>query len=172
MTSQAKSWISRAGFVVGLVLAAAVVAAGQVPHGGLALSAQLKVSATASGGLAVSPEGRVLATRRLAPGARPARGRVSLSNQTSSPILVLVRAVSTERGLDRSVRIRLQASDGRSLQARLGALRRWQQLQPALAPHRRERVAVRAWIPASAGRSHRGRRADVTLEFLRKGTRT
>ena len=169
MTSQGKAWISRAAFVVGVVLAAAAVAAGHVPQGGHELRAELKLSATATGGLAITPERRVLATGRLAPGTRPVRARVRLLNQTSRAVSVLVRAASTDHALDDSVQVELRAGARRPLRATLGQLRRWRRVGPSLSAHRREPVAVRIWIPRSHERGHEGRHADVTLEFLRRG---
>ena len=168
MTTRAKSWISRAGFVAGALLAAAVVAAGHVPQGGHELRAELKLSATATGGLAITPEGRLLATGRVAPGKRPVRARVRLLNQTSGAVSVLVRAGSTDHALGDSVRVELRAGAGRPLRATLGQLRRWRRVGPSLAAHRSEPVAVRLWIPRSDG-GHEGRQSDVTLEFLRRG---
>jgi hypothetical protein len=168
VTYQGQAWISRVAFVVGVVLAAAVVAAGAVPQGGRELRAELKVSATATGGLAITPESRVLARGRLAPGTRPVRARVKLLNQTSRAVSVLVRASSTEHDLDDSVRVELRAGHGRPLRATLGQLRRWRRIGPSLEAHRREPVALRIWIPRSDG-GYEGRRSDVTLEFLRRG---
>lgn len=169
MTTRAGPWISRAGFAIGVALATAVVAAGQVPAGGRALDAQLNVSAAATGGLAVSAEGRTLAKRRLAPGARRLVARVRLLNQTSGPVRVLVRAASAERALDASLRVELRIGGGRPLRATLGELRRWRRIGAPLAAHRRAPVHVLIWIPRSAGGGHEGRQADVTLEFLRRG---
>jgi hypothetical protein len=171
MTSRSRAWINRAGFTLGLALAAGTVAAGHVPAGERPLDARLTVTAGATGGLAAAPEGRVLGTHRLAPGAAPARGVVRLSNQTSGAVSVLVRAGAKERWFDDSLRVELRARGGRPLRATLGELSRWRRLGPALPPQRQERIAVRVWIPASAG-GHEGRRADVTLEFLRRGART
>jgi hypothetical protein len=172
VTTRAKPWIGRASFVLGVLLAAIIVATGSVPGGERPLTAKLKLGATATGGLAVTPEGRVLAAHRLAPGGQRAEGRVRLLNQTSGRAAVLVRARTTDPALDGLVRLQLQVGDGSPLRTTLGALRRWQRLGPALAPHDRERVSVRVWIPASVDGGHEGRRARVTLEFVRKGTRT
>jgi hypothetical protein len=169
MTSRSKAWINRAGFTLGLAIAAGAVAAGHVPAGERPLDARLIVSASATGGLTAVPEGRVLVTHRLAPGAFPAHGRVRLSNQTSGAVSVLVRAGAKERWLDDALRVELRAGGGRPLRATLGELRRWRPLGLSLAAQRRERVAVRAWIPASAGTGHEGRLVDLTLDFLRRG---
>ena len=172
MTSRSRAWINRAAFTLGVVVASGAVAAGHVPVGDRPLDAGLTVAASATGGLAAVPEGRVLVTHRLAPGAAPVQGGVRVTNQTSGAVSVLVRAGSKERWLDDALRVELRAGGGRPLRVTLGELRRWRRLGPALAPHRRERVAVRVWIPASAGGDHEGRRADVTLEFLREGAHT
>ena len=100
VTTHRKPWIGRVGFMSGILLAAAIVATGSVPGGNQPLTAEVKLGATATGGLAVSPEGRVLAAHRLAPGARAAEGRVRLLNQTSGRASVLVRARTTDPALD------------------------------------------------------------------------
>jgi hypothetical protein len=169
VTTRRKPWIGRVGFVLGILLAAAIIATGSVPGGNRALSAELKLGATATGGLAVAPEGRVLSAHRLAPGAPGAEGAIKLLNQTSERASVLVRAKTTDPALDGLVRLQLRAGHGSPLRATLGELRRWRRLAPALAPQHRERVAVRVWIPASVDGGHEGRRAEVTLDFVRKG---
>jgi hypothetical protein len=170
VTTRRKPWIGRVGFVVGIFVAAAIVATGSVPGGTRALGAQLELSATATGGLAVAPEGRVMTARRLMPGAPGAEGRIRLLNQTSQSASILVRAKTTDPALDGLVRLELRAGAGSPLRTTLADLRRWRRLRPALAPQRRVRVAVRAWIPASVEGGHEARRTAVTLEFVRKGT--
>ena len=169
VTTRRQPWIGRVGFVVGIVLAAAIVATGSVPGGNRALGAKLELGATATGGLAVAPEGHVMTARRLAPGAPGAEGRIRLLNQTSGRASILVRARTTDPALDGLVRVELRAGKGSPLRTTLADLRRWRRLEPALAPQRRERVAIRVWIPASVDGGHEGRRSDVTLEFARKG---
>jgi hypothetical protein len=172
VTTRGKPWIGRVGFATGAVLAAAIVVAGSVPAGGRPLAAGVKLEATATGGIAVAPEGRVLAARRLAPGTRPAHGRVELLNQTSRRATVLVRARSNERPLDSLVRVELRPGHGSPLRTTLAGLRRWRPVGPALAAHRRKRLDVRLSIPGSAPGGHEGRHADVTLEFIRRGAQS
>ena len=172
VTTRRQPWIGRVGFVFGILLAAAIIATGSVPGGNRALSADLKLGATATGGLAVAPDGRVLTAHRLAPGAPGAEGRIRLLNQTSRRAPILVRARTTDPALDGLVRLELRAGKGAPLRTTLADLRRWRRLEPALAPQRRERVAIRVWIPASVDGGHEGRRTDVTLEFVRKGAQT
>jgi hypothetical protein len=170
VTTRRKPWIGRVGFVLGTLAAAVIVATGSVPGGNRALSAQVKLGATATGGIAVAPEGRVLAAKRLAPGGPGTEGSLRLLNQTSERASILVRARATDPALDGLVRLELRTGHGSPLRTTLGELRGWRRLEPALAPHRRERVAVRVWIPASVDGGHEARRTDVVLEFVRKGT--
>jgi hypothetical protein len=171
MTNRRQRWTSRVAFVAGVGLAAAVLLAGRVPAEGRPLDARVSLAATATGGVAVSPERRVVASRRLAPGGPALRGRVRLLNQTSRSVSVLVRAASAERALDPIVRVELRASGARPLRTTLGGLRRWRRLGTTLARQTERRIAMRVWLPASVTGGHEGRRAEITLEFTRKGAR-
>jgi hypothetical protein len=169
MTLRARRWIPRASFLLGFVLVAGVAFAGRVPAGEGPAFAALALDAGATGGLAAEPEGRLLRAPVLTAGAPGPRARVTLLNQTSGSVAVLVRARSAGRDLDRALTLELRAGR-RPLRATLGELRRWRPLALALRSQRRRTVAVRAFIPASAG-GYEARAADVTLEFLRKGAR-
>lgn len=169
MNNRAQHWTGRTAFAVGLVLAAGVLAAGRVPGGEQPLKGSLTMTASATGGLAASPEGRFLSTRELAPRAPAVSGRVGLLNQTSDPVTVLVRATGTDTDLDRFVRVELRPGSGRPLSTTLKRLRRWRTLDGSLASQRRERVNVSAWIPGSVTDGYQARRAAITLEFLREG---
>jgi hypothetical protein len=170
VTTRRKPWIGRVAFVAGISIAAAIIATGSVPGGTQALGATVKVGATATGGVAVDPEGSVLTAHRLAPGAPAAERRITLLNQTSGRASALVRASTTEPALDGLVRLELRPGDGSPVRATLAELRSWRRLGPTLGAHSRERVAVRVWIPASVEGGHEARRTEVTLEFVRKGT--
>jgi hypothetical protein len=169
VTSRGQRRITRAGFVLGVALAAGVLVAGHVPAGERSLDAHMSVAAAASGGVTASPEHRVLASGRLAPGGAPVEGSLRLLNQTSSGVTVLVRAASEDRSLDDLARVELRASGRRPLRTTLGALRSWQPLGGELASHRRRRVVARACIPRSVSGGYEARRVALTLEFTRKG---
>jgi hypothetical protein len=172
MTNRQERWTSCVSFVVGVSLAAGVLVAGRVPAEGRPLDARVKLTTTATGGVSVSPERRVVARRALVPGGAPLRGRVRLLNQTSKDVSVLVRAASAERALDQLVLVELRAGNARPQRTTLSALRRWRPLGTTLARQAERRIAVRVWIPASVTGGHEGRRADITLEFTRRGAST
>jgi hypothetical protein len=169
MSNRRQRWTSRVAFVAGVVLAAAVLAAGRVPAEGRPLEAHASLAARATGGVSASPERRAVASRRLAPGGPALRGQVRLLNQTSKGVSLLVRAAPAERALDPLVLVELRAAGARPLRTTLGGLRRWRRLGGTLASQAERRLAIRAWIPASVAGGHEGRRADITLEFTRKG---
>jgi hypothetical protein len=171
MISRRQRWISRVGFVLGLMLAAAVLMAGRVPAEGRPLDAQLKLSATATGGITLLSERGVMASRGLAPGGPAARGRVRLLNQTSGPASLLVRATSPDDSLDRIVLVELRGAGAPALRTTLAELRDWRAVSAPLASQRKRAISVRAWIPASVAGGHEARRADLTLEFTREGVR-
>jgi hypothetical protein len=169
MTSRGQRRITRAGFVLGVALAAGVLVAGRVPAGERPLDAHMSVTAAATGGVTASPEHRVLASGRLAPGLAPVEGRVRLLNQTSSNVSVMVRAASGDSSLDELARVEVRASGRRPVRTTLGALRRWQALGGELASQRSRRVATRVWIPRSVSGGYEARRVELTLEFTRRG---
>jgi hypothetical protein len=171
MTKRRQRWTSRMAFVAGVVLAAAVLVAGRVPAEGRPLDARVSLAAAATGGVSVSPERRVVASRRLAPGGPALQGRVRLLNQTSKGVSVLVRASSAERALDQLVRVELRAGHARPLRTTLSGLRRWRRVGTTLPRQTERRIAIRVWIPASVTGGHEGRRSAITLEFTRKGAR-
>ena len=169
MTNRSRQWTGRVAFAIGAVLAAGVVAAERVPGGTESLRGSLVVGVTATGGLAVSPEGRLLAARRIGPGARAIQRRVRLFNQTSAAVRPLVRVTGPGTDLDDVVRLELRLAGSRPLHTSLGRLRRWRPLGRALPSQRGRRVTVRAWIPAAVRDGYQARRAAVVLEFTRAG---
>jgi hypothetical protein len=159
------------GFALGLLLAVAVLMAGRVPAEGRPLDAHVKLSATATGGVAALSDRRLVTSRRLAPGGPALKGRVRLLNQTSGRASLLVRATAPDDSLDRIVAVELRGRGAPALRTTLGELRRWRGLGAPLPSQRKQAISVRAWIPASTAGGHEGRRVDVTLEFTRKGVR-
>lgn len=170
MTIRAQRWINRGATLLGVLLAAGFVAAGSVPAGERPLRAAATIDVSATGGLAVAPQGRVLRTRSLAPGGPAASARLVLLNQTSAAASVLVRAGGPAGDLDQQLRLQLRIGNARPLNTSLGQLRRWRALAGPLASQRRARVLVRARIPAGVDRGWEARRASVALEFVRRGT--
>jgi hypothetical protein len=171
MISTRQRWTSRVGFVLGVLLAGAVLMAGRVPAEGRPLDTHVKVSATATGGVSSLSERRIAEGRRLFPGGPALEGRVRLLNQTSGRASLLVRATAPDDALDELVVVELSGGGKPSLETTLGELRSWRSLGAPLASQRKRTISVRAWIPASVTGGHEGRRADVTLEFTREGVR-
>lgn len=171
MTIGARRWIDRGAFLAGVLAAAGLVAAGSVPAGERPLRAGATVSASATGGLAVAPESRLLTTRALTPGGPSARGRVSVLNQTSAPVSVLVRADGPKGELGRELWLELRTGDAPALRTSLARLRRWRPLSGSIVAQRRARVKVRVWLPARVDEGYEARRETVTLEFIRRGAR-
>lgn len=169
MNNRAKQWTGRVAFVAGALLAAGVVAAGAVPGGSRSLRGSLVMDVAAGGGMSVSPEGRLLAARRIGAGTQATRTRVRLFNQTSAAATPLVRVSGAGTDLDDAVRVRLRLGASRPLETSLGRLRRWRPLGRALASQTGRRVTVRVWIPAAVRDGYQGRRAALALEFTRRG---
>ena len=107
----AERWVRRVAFVAGLGLAAAAVLAWRTSPAAENVGLDLTLVANLTGELGVAPVGAVLHRRGMEPSAAGggARGEVRLTNQTPSALAVRVRIDSSDRNLDRLVRVEIRA---------------------------------------------------------------
>ncbi|MGZ5299628.1 MAG: hypothetical protein ACXWDU_08120, partial [Actinomycetota bacterium] len=82
------------GFVLGMGLAAGVVAASRIPAGAGVLGADVHMVVAPTGELAVKPSGIVLTGTGLTPGADPVTGTLQVLNQTGSVLDVYLRGIA------------------------------------------------------------------------------
>ena len=154
------------GFAGGAVLAVGLVLSGRMPESRAEAPARLSITARPTSELGVAPAGvEFLATRRLLPGGRPARGRVAVSNFTGRRQSLRLRVSSAQRELDSVVRIDVRAGGPQVFEGRLAELRSWTRGSLEFRPRGRRKVEFRAWVPISVKSGYQGRSADLELEW-------
>ncbi len=154
------------GFVLGLCIAAGVVADSMIPAGAGVLGADVHVLAAPTGELAVKPTGMVLEATGLTPGSSPATGDLRVLNQTGTVLDVRLRGIPDTRDLDRALWISLTGPDGEDLyRGPLGGFRRWTKQYVSIRPGDWSAFHLETWVPSNAGPGYAGRIAQVDLGF-------
>lgn len=157
------------GFVLGLGLAASVVAASRIPAGAGVLGADVRLMVAPSGEIAVKRSGIVLEGTGLTPASDPVTGTVQLLNQTGSVLLVRLRGVADAPGLDRTMWISVTGPDDEEVyRGALGGFRDWSGVGVTLRPGTWRTFRFEAWVPGDVGAGYLGRMAQVDLGFLAK----
>lgn len=159
------SYVRVIAFVLGLGIAAGVVASSMIPAGAGALGADIHVVVAPTGELAVKPTGLILEGTGLTPGSEPATGAVQVLNQTGSTLDVRLRGIPDSAGLDRVLWISVTGpQDDTIYRGTLGGFRDWSTV--VVFPSGAWRaLRFEAWIPAGAGPAYAGRIAQVDLGF-------
>lgn len=154
-----------AGLLLGLGLAAAGVVSWHVPGGAGALGADIKIVATPTGELEVSPSGPFLSATNLQPGAPAARGELGVRNQTGAPLAVRVRAVPSLPDLDSLVVVHVEVDRELLFDGTLSALRAGSDHPLDIASSQERVLRVEASLPRTVRGGYEGRVADVWLEL-------
>jgi hypothetical protein len=153
-------------FVIGMALAAGVVAASLIPAGAGALGADVTMVVAPTGELAVKRSGIVLDGNGLTPASDPVTGRLQLLNQTGAALGVRFRGVANAPGLDRALWISVAGPEGNWLyRGPLGGFGDWTHETTVLEPGRWSTFDLEAWIPDDADPTYAGRVAQVDLAF-------
>jgi hypothetical protein len=153
-------------FVIGMGIAAGVVASSMIPAGAGALGADVHIVAAPTGELSVKPSGLVLEGTGLTPGSEPATGSVQVLNQTGSTLDVRLRGIPDTPDLDRVLRISVTGPDGeRIYRGPLGGFRDWSRVAVTFPSGAWRTFRFEAWVPAEAGPGYAGRIAQVDLGF-------
>jgi hypothetical protein len=162
------------GFVLGLGLAASVVAASRIPAGAGVLGADVHVVVAPTGELAVKRSGVVLQGTGLTPASDPASGAVQVLNQTGNALDVHLRGIPDTPGLDRTLWISVTGpGDEEVYRGALGGFRDWSTVGVTLRPGEWRTFRFEAWVPGDVGPGYVGRMAQVDVGFLaRKETRS
>ncbi|MGZ8652880.1 MAG: hypothetical protein ACXWX5_12000, partial [Actinomycetota bacterium] len=154
------------GFVLGMGLAASVVAASRIPAGAGVLGADVHMVVAPTGELAVKPSGIVLTGTGLTPGADPVTGTLQVLNQTGSVLDVYLRGIADAPGLDRTLWISVTAPDDEKVyRGALGGFRDWSAVGVTLRPGAWGTFRFEAWVPSDAGPGYAGKLAQVDLGF-------
>jgi hypothetical protein len=166
MTTKTRPIVRLTGFLLGGVLAAAVLLAGRMPESGAAAGARLTIDAQPNAQLGVSPAGRdFLTARNLQPGGPEARGELTVSAYARGERSVHLRADVQEPTLDQVVRLEITAGGRRLFRGPLAELRRWTARGVEVATGEIRKIHFSAWIPASIQDGHQGRSSELTLEL-------
>jgi hypothetical protein len=162
------------GFLLGLGLAASVVAASRIPAGAGVLGADVHLVVAPTGELAVKRSGMVLQGTGLTPASDPAIGVVQVLNQTGSALDVHLRGIPDTPGLDRTLWISVTGPAGEEVYGgALGGFRDWSTAGVTLRPGAWRTFRFEAWVPGDVGPGYVGRMAQVDLGFLaKKATRS
>ena len=153
-----------AAFAAGLLVLVLGVSAWRVPHGTGFVGLDLRVLATSSGELAVSPPGPFVGGTNLRPG-KAVSGSTSVRNQTGRTLLVRVRALPSIRATDSTVDLEVDAGGARLYRGPLGGLRQSTRSAVRIASGQTARLTVRAWVPAAAAARSRGQIVDIPIEL-------
>jgi hypothetical protein len=154
---------SRAGFVLGALLAVVLLVSWRIPAGRGTSGFDLTLASGPTGELDVPP-GPFLNGTGLRPGDSPAEGSLPIRNQTSVALSVAIRAVPSSQFSDDVVNIEVSTDAGVAFSGSLGDLRDWQ-VAFTLGPAALEELAFRAWVPAEAAGDFNDRIESVTIEF-------
>jgi hypothetical protein len=161
-----EKWISRAGFVAGLVVVAGALLAWRVPGGDGTLGADVIFAANPSGELVISPTGPFITAAGLEPSdEREATLRVK--NQTGSMLALRPRAVADTRDLDRILRVEVTGGPDVLFSGPLGRLAHGTSRPLRLEPGETRPLSVRIWLPTSTQTGYQGRIASVHMDFRR-----
>ena len=159
-------WIARmAGLLLGMAVAAGLVASWRLPRGTGALGADVKLLAAPIGELDVSPIGPLLSVTNLRAGSPPGRGETAVRNQTGATLSVRVRATPSLPDLDDLLVIRLELGDERLFEGTLSRLRSGTDRSFRLESGERRVLRAEAWLPDAVAGGYEGRVTDVGLEF-------
>jgi hypothetical protein len=153
-------------FVIGMGIAAGVVASSMIPAGAGALGADVHIVAAPTGELSVKPSGLVLEGTGLTPGSEPAAGSVQVFNQTGSTLEVRLQGIPDLPDLDRVLQISVTGPDGEKVyRGSLGGFRDWSSVGVTFPSGATRTFRFEAWIPADASPAYAGRTAQVDLGF-------
>jgi hypothetical protein len=154
------------GFVVGIGIAASIVAASRIPAGAGVLGADVQLVVAPTGELAVKPTGVVLEGTGLTPASDPVTGTFQVLNQTGSVLEVKVRGIADVPALDRTLWISVTGPDSEEVyRGALGGFRAWSAVGISLRSGAWSTFRFEAWVPGDVGPGYAGRMARVDLGF-------
>jgi hypothetical protein len=164
---QVQRWVTRAGFLLGLALVAAVALSTRVPAATGSAGADVTISANSNGELSVTPAGPFARGLGLEPGRarNPAGGTVKVHNSTGSAADVRVRVLRSIRDLDAILVVDVSADGEQVYSGPLAGLETWSTGSFRLGRGADGQVTVRASLPSTVQSGYEARVADLTLEF-------
>lgn len=157
-------WLRRAGFVLGLAVAAAGLLAARVPAHPSGLGLDLTVVPSAPDALTLRPPGPLVSAAGMRAGGTGAEGGVTVLNPTARSERVRIRALPSSRAIDRALMVELKAGGRVLYRGRLGGLRRPPDERLVLATGDGFELHAHFWLPPDAD-GWRGHIEDITLAF-------
>jgi hypothetical protein len=152
------------GLALGVLLAAAALAAWRVPGGAQTLGAAVNVETLQTGAIGVQPLHPFVNAPSLLPGGT-ASGKVTLRNQTGLPMAVRLRALPSTHDLDSLLRVDVRAGSHDLYDGTLGGLRQAGTQPLRLAGGASSTLAVSTSLPANLRSGYQGRLLDITLQI-------
>jgi hypothetical protein len=166
MKAHTSHFLRFTGFAIGAVLAVGWVLSGRMPESQAQAPARLSIASQPTTELGVSPAGpRFLATRRLLPGGRPARGTLTVSNFGGRARRFRMRVRSPQRDLDRVVRLQVRAGQRLVFDGPLAELRSWTRRSLRVLAGRPQELDFRVWVPMSVESGYEGRSVELELDW-------
>jgi hypothetical protein len=157
------------GFLLGIGVAASIVAGQRIPAGAGVLGADVHLVVTPTGELAVKHSGMVLEGTGLTPASDHVTGTVQILNQTGLVLDTHLRGIPNTPGLDRTLWISVTGPDGGSVyRGALGGFRDWSTVGIALQPGEWRTFRFEVWVPGDVGPGYAGKLVQVDLGFLAK----
>lgn len=154
------------GFVLGLIVAATVVATSMIPAGAGVLGADVSVVAGPTGELALKRSGIVLRATGLTPASDGATGQMQVLNQTGATQLVRLRGLADGPSLDQALWISVTGPDGEELyRGPLGGFADWTAATVTMEPGVWRTFGFEAWVSPNAAPGYAGRMVQVDLAF-------
>jgi len=157
-------WLRRAGFVLGLGVAATALLVARVPAHPPGLGLDLTVVPSAPETLTLRPPGPLLTAPGMRAGGKGAEGGVTVVNPTARTERVRIRALPSSRAIDRSLLVELKAGERVVYSGPLGGLREPVPDAPVLESGDGFELHARFWLPPRAT-GWRGHIEDLTLTF-------
>jgi hypothetical protein len=167
MKARGDTLLRISGLILGLTVAASLVAASKIPPGTGVLGADVLVASGPTGELAVSPSGPFLSATNLtpAPAQDPPSGTLRVTDQTGSALEVRLRGVPDSPDMDQLLHVRVDAGSLTLYDGMLAGLRDWTSASFTLTPGERQDVTVSTWLDPQDGASWAGRVGTIFLEF-------
>jgi hypothetical protein len=158
------------GILLGVLLAAAALAAWRVPGGRQTLGADVTVAALQTGAIGVSPMHPFVTASSLLPG-KSAGGSVMLRNQTGVAMAVRLKAEPSTRDLDALLLVHVSAGPDVLYDGTLAGLRARGTQPLRLRAGESRGLEMQARLPGALHSGYQGRIVDINLGISSARTR-
>jgi hypothetical protein len=151
------------GLILGLGLAAGILAVSRVPPGTGTLGAHVIIASLPSGELTLDPLGPIVRVAGLTPDGPAGQGTLGIYNQTGRTLRFQLRGVPSTSELDSLLWVEVDDGDRQVFRGNLGEFRSWSEGIVTLDSGTWKRLTVRTWLARLDGWV--GRVAQIDIEF-------